>query len=329
MSKQLEKETILVVGGAGYIGSHMVRLLLEKSYEVVVLDDFSTGHRRLVGECRVVQGRLGDPALLDDLFTTHDISAVMHFAAFALVGESVQAPLKYYRNNVVETMRLIEGMLRNGVRRLIFSSTAAVYGEPQKIPITEDHRRRPTNPYGNSKLAVERMLADCDAAYGLKSICLRYFNAAGAHPSGTIGELHDPETHLIPLVLKAALADQAVKIFGGDYPTQDGTCVRDYVHVCDLAEAHLLALGALRDGGGSDIFNLGNSVGYSVRQVIAVASKITGKTIKAEECERRAGDPAILVADSSKVRKVLGWSPRFERLERIIESAWRWHCGPG
>jgi len=268
---------------------------------------------------------LGDSILLDRIFSGNRIDAVMHFAAFSLVGESVRAPLKYYRNNVAETIALIEAMVRFDVRRFIFSSTAAVYGEPDAVPIVEDHPCRPTNPYGNGKLAIERMLADCDAAHGLKSVCLRYFNAAGAHPSGKIGEMHDPESHLIPLVLKAALSSSSIHIFGNDYPTEDGTCVRDYVHVTDLAQAHLLALEALEDGGGSDTFNLGNSVGYSVRQVIRIAEKVAGKAVAQVECERRAGDPAVLVADSSRIRSVLGWRPRYEDLESIVETAWRWH----
>jgi UDP-glucose 4-epimerase len=319
------KKTVLVVGGAGYIGSHMVQVLLEKDYRVLILDNLSTGFRKLVVGGELVEGSLGDSILLDRIFSGNRIDAVMHFAAFSLVGESVRAPLKYYRNNVAETIALIEAMVRFDVKRFIFSSTAAVYGEPDAVPIAEDHPCRPTNPYGNGKLAIERMLADCDAAHGLKSVCLRYFNAAGAHPSGKIGEMHDPESHLIPLVLKAALSSSSIQIFGNDYPTADGTCVRDYVHVTDLAQAHLLAMEALEDGGGSDTFNLGNSVGYSVRQVIGIAEKVAGKAIAQVECERRPGDPAVLIADSSRIRSVLGWRPRYEDLESIVETAWRWH----
>lgn len=322
---QKDPKVTLVVGGAGYIGSHMVKLMMENGFQVIVLDNLSTGHRQLVEAGGFVQGSLGNAALLDRVFSKNDIGAVMHFAAFSLVGESVRTPLKYYMNNVSETLFLIDAMIRHQVKRFIFSSTAAVYGEPEKVPISEAQICRPTNPYGNTKLAVERMLADCDASYGLKSICLRYFNAAGAHPSGRLGELHDPESHLIPLVLKAALASSPIKIFGNDYPTSDGTCIRDYVHVCDIAQAHLLALNELEAGGESDIFNLGNNVGYSVRQVIEIAEKVTGRGIETIESERREGDPAVLVADSSKIRRKLGWQPQFEDLETIITTAWRWH----
>jgi UDP-glucose 4-epimerase len=316
---------ILVVGGAGYIGSHMVKQLLEDKYDVIVLDDFSTGHRQLVTGGELVEGRLGDKELLERLFGDNDISAVMHFAAFSLVGESVQLPLKYYENNVAQTACLLDAMIRHGVMRFIFSSTAAVYGEPEKTPIAEDHPCHPTNPYGTSKLTVESMLSDCDAAHGLHSICLRYFNAAGADASGTIGEMHDPESHLIPLVIKSALTGNSIKVFGTDYPTPDGTCLRDYVHVTDLAQAHLLALHALVDGASSTAYNLGNSVGYSVRQVIDLAGKVTGRDIHVLEDDRRAGDPAVLVADAGKIKRELGWRPKYEDLETIIETAWNWH----
>lgn len=319
-------EAVLVVGGAGYIGSHMVQLLLEQGHEVVVLDNLSTGHRRLVVGGRLVKGCLGDRKLLDGILSTHKIAAVMHFAAFSLVGESVQVPLKYYQNNVAETIALIERMLHHGVKRFIFSSTAAVYGEPEEIPIGEDHPCRPTNPYGFSKLCVERILSDCQAAYGLKSMCLRYFNAAGAHASGRIGEMHDPESHLIPLVLKSARSGKPVRIFGMDYPTPDGTCLRDYVHVADLAQAHLLALNALLEDAPGAVYNLGNSVGYSVRQVIDLAVKVTGKKINVIEDARRPGDPAILVAKADKIKRTLGWKPMYEDLKIILETAWRWHC---
>jgi UDP-glucose 4-epimerase len=315
---------ILVVGGAGYIGSHMVKALLQEGFEVLILDNLSTGYRELITGGTFVQGSLGDTGLLDSLFRSDPVDAVMHFAAFSLVGESVQNPLKYYRNNIGETVSLIEAMVRHGVRRFIFSSTAAVYGEPVKSPIGEDHPRQPTNPYGASKLCVERILEDCDRAHGLKSISLRYFNAAGAEPSGTIGEMHDPETHLIPLVLKSALSQGQVKIFGTDYPTPDGTCVRDYVHVTDLAQAHLLALRALLEGSESSAYNLGNSIGYSVRQVIELARKVTGRTIQAVEEQRRPGDPATLVADSGKIKRALNWKPEYEDLEQIIATAWKW-----
>lgn len=319
------KDKILVVGGAGYIGSHMVKLLLDRNYEVVILDNLSTGHRRLVTGGELIEGHLGDSRLLDRIFTDHRISAVMHFAAFSLAGESVGQPLKYYENNVAETVNLIDAMVRNKVMHFIFSSTAAVYGEPESIPIAEDHPCRLTNPYGASKFCVERILADCEIAYGLRSISLRYFNASGADPSGHIGEMHDPESHLIPLVLKSAIDEQPIKIFGTDYDTADGTCIRDYVHVNDLAEAHLLALNALMEGAASTVYNLGNSVGYSVKQVIDLACKITGKPIQVIEEKRRPGDPAILVADASKIKEAFKWEPKFENLETIIETAWKWH----
>lgn len=317
---------ILVVGGAGYIGSHMVRQLIKAHYDVVILDNLSTGNRKLVPAGDFVEGNLGDVGLLDRLFATHAIEAVMHFAAFSQVGESMHFPLKYYCNNVAETIALLDTMLRHDVKRFIFSSTAAVYGEPVAIPITENHPCAPTNPYGNTKLAVERMLADCDAACGLKSVALRYFNAAGADESGEIGEMHDPETHLIPIVLKAAAGRiDHIQVFGTDYPTSDGTCVRDYVHVNDLAQAHLLALDELLAGGQSAVYNLGSSSGYSVKEVIGKAEAITGKTIPVVEAPRRAGDPAVLVASSAKIKRELGWQPAYENLEKIIQSAWHWH----
>ncbi len=318
-------DKILVVGGAGYIGSHMVKTLLDNNYPVIVLDNLSTGHRQLLHGGEFIQGSLGDQALLNNIFSANRISAVMHFAAFSLVGESVQQPLKYYRNNISETLFLLEAMVRHRVSRFIFSSTAAVYGEPDYTPIDEDHPCRPTNPYGTTKLCVERALADCDSAHGLKSICLRYFNASGADDSGTIGEMHDPESHLIPLVLKNALAGKPVKIFGTDYTTPDGTCIRDYVHTTDLAQAHLLALRALLDGSSSCVYNLGNSVGYSVRQVIDLARKVIGQPIQAIEEQRRPGDPAVLVADSARIKSELNWAPQYEDLEKIIATAWRWH----
>ena len=318
--------TVLVVGGAGYIGSHMVKALLETSHDVVILDDLSRGHRDLVSGGTFVQGSAHDADLLDRLFTDHRIDAVMHFAAHSQVGESVTAPLIYYRNNIAATVELIDAMVRHHVRRFIFSSTAAVYGEPETTPITEAHPLRPANPYGVTKKTVERMLADCDTAHGIKSICLRYFNAAGADESGRIGERHDPETHLIPLVLKVATGEREnINIFGTDYPTPDGTCLRDYIHVSDLARAHLLALEVLLNNGDSTRYNLGNSKGYSVREVITLARRITGHSIPVKETGRRAGDPAVLVAGSEKIRKELNWRPRYENLKTIIETAWQWH----
>ena len=317
---------ILVVGGAGYIGAHMVRQLVNGQFDVVVLDNLSTGSRKLVQTVEFIQGNLGDSDLLDRLFAEQAFDAVMHFAAFSQVGESMHQPLLYYRNNLAETVALLDAMVRHDVKRFIFSSTAAVYGEPVTIPIAEDHPCAPTNPYGNTKLAVERMLADCDAAYGLKSAVLRYFNAAGADESGEIGELHDPETHLIPIVLRAAEGQiDHIRVFGTDYPTTDGTCIRDYVHVNDLAQAHLLALDALLDGGRSAIYNLGSSSGYSVREVIRKAEGVTGKKIPVVEAPRRPGDPAVLVASSEKIKRQLGWTPAYDNLEKIIQTAWNWH----
>ena len=323
--KNLNKK-ILVVGGAGYIGAHMVRQLSNARCDVVVLDNLSTGHRKLLQGGEFIQGNLGDSDLLDRLFAAHAFDAVMHFAAFSQVGESMHQPLLYYRNNLAETVALLEAMLRHDVRRFIFSSTAAVYGEPVAIPITEKHPCAPTNPYGNTKLAVERMLADCDAAYGMKFTALRYFNAAGADEAGEIGELHDPETHLIPIVLRAADGQiDHIRVFGTDYATTDGTCIRDYIHVNDLAQAHLLALDALLEGGDSATYNLGSSNGYSVNDVIGKAEAVTGKKIPFIEAARRPGDPASLVASSKKIQRDLGWSPVYDNLEKIIQTAWNWH----
>jgi len=322
----MKKENILVVGGAGYIGSHMVKDLLDADYDVITLDDLSTGHLELLPGGEFIEGSLGDTVLLDKLFSTHKISAVMHFAAFSLVGESVEKPLKYYRNNMATTAELLDSMIRHKVKRFIFSSTAAVYGEPVEIPITESHPCNPTNPYGRSKIAVERMLKDCDSAHGLKYISLRYFNASGADESGDIGERHTNETHLIPLILEVANGRREnINIFGTNYPTHDGTCIRDYIHVSDLTQAHLLALEALLSGGKSAVYNLGNNRGYSVREVIELARKLTGKPIPAIEADRRPGDPAILIASSDKIKKKLSWKPKFEDLENIIKTAWIWH----
>jgi UDP-glucose 4-epimerase len=322
----MKNTKVLVVGGAGYIGSHMVKDLLDAGYHVITLDDLSTGHRELLPGGEFVEGGLGDAVLLDKLFSTHKISAVMHFAAFSLVGESVEKPLKYYRNNMAATAELLDSMIRHNVKRFIFSSTAAVYGEPVDIPITESHPCNPTNPYGESKIAVERMLKDCDSAYGLKYISLRYFNAAGADKSGKIGERHRNETHLIPLVLEVAAGRREnIKVFGANYRTPDGTCIRDYIHVSDLSGAHLLALNSLLSGGDSAVYNLGNNRGYSVREVIELARKVTGKPIPAIEADKRPGDPAILIASSDKIKKNLGWKPEYEDLETIIKTAWKWH----
>ncbi len=322
----MKSKKILVVGGAGYIGSHMVKDLLDADYDVITLDDLSTGHLELLPGGEFIEGSLGDTVLLDKLFSTHKISAVMHFAAFSLVGESVEKPLKYYRNNMAATTELLDSMIRHKVKRFIFSSTAAVYGEPVEIPITESHPCDPTNPYGAGKIAVERMLKDCDSAYGLKYISLRYFNASGADESGDIGERHTNETHLIPLILEVAHGRREnIDIFGTNYPTHDGTCIRDYIHVSDLTQAHLLALEALLSGGKSAVYNLGNNRGYSVREVIELARKVTGKPIPVVEADKRPGDPAILIASSDKIKKTLGWKPKFEDLENIIKTAWVWH----
>jgi UDP-glucose 4-epimerase len=322
----MENKTVLVVGGAGYIGAHMVKALAAAGYRVIILDDLSTGHKEFAAGGRFVRGTLADQTVLDPLFSKNAIDAVMHFAAFSLVGESVQNPIAYYRNNLAGTISLLEAMIRFDVKRFIFSSTAAVYGEPRFVPITEDHPCTPANPYGATKLAVERLLKDCDLAYGLKYMSLRYFNAAGADPDGLIGERHQPESHLIPLVLKTALGEfPHIKIFGTRYPTPDGTCLRDYIHVNDLARAHLLALESLLGGGASAVYNLGNSKGYSVREVIALSRNITGCPIPTVETDNRPGDPAVLVAASEKIRRELGWQPEYEDLERIIQSAWKWH----
>lgn len=317
---------VLVVGGAGYIGTHMVAALLEAGHHPIVLDDLSKGHRELLPGGDFVFGNCGDAALVDGILKNDRIDAVMHFAAYSLVGESVQRPLDYWANNVGSTAILLQSMLRHGVKRFIFSSTAAVYGEPERIPIAEDARIAPTNPYGASKAAVERMLGEAHAASGLEYMTLRYFNAAGAHPSASFGERHRPETHLIPLVLQVATGERPhISIFGADYPTKDGTCLRDYVHVCDLADAHLAALDALAQGRRRfGIYNLGSSVGYTVREVIETARKITGHAIPVVEAARRPGDPAVLVAASDRARAELGWKPRFEALETIVETAWRW-----
>ncbi len=317
---------ILVVGGAGYIGSHMLRELLEKGYDPVVFDNLSTGHTWGVPSDRLVRGDLSDAADLERLFGHHRFAAVMHFASFIQVGESMTAPLKYYDNNVSNTINLLRAMERAQVRRFVFSSTAAVYGTPQTVPIVETFPLHPENPYGRSKLMVEEILADCEAAWGLRSARLRYFNAAGAHPSGEIGEAHDPESHLIPIILQVALGRRdAITINGDDYPTPDGTCIRDYIHVCDLASAHTLALNALLEDRGSMVYNLGNGKGYSIREVIDVCRQVTGHPIPVRIGPRREGDPARLVASPDKIVRELGWEPRHGDLEAIVKSAWKWH----
>ncbi|MFB2835375.1 UDP-glucose 4-epimerase GalE [Floridanema evergladense] len=323
------KPTILVTGGAGYIGSHAVQALQNSGYDVVILDNLVYGHRDIVENALKVElivGDTGDRALLDNLFSSRNIAAVMHFAAYAYVGESVTDPAKYYRNNVVGTLTLLEAMVAANVKKFVFSSTCATYGVPQTIPIPENHPQDPINPYGASKLMVERILADFDVAYDFKSVSFRYFNAAGADPNGLLGEDHNPETHLLPLVLMVALGKrESVSIFGTDYPTPDGTCIRDYIHVCDLADAHVLGLEYLLNDGDSNIFNLGNGSGFSVKEAIDAARKVTGKEIKAIECDRRPGDPPMLVGSSEKARKILGWQPQYGNIKDIIAHAWNWH----
>ncbi|MEL6495581.1 MAG: UDP-glucose 4-epimerase GalE [Cyanobacteria bacterium J06623_7] len=320
---------ILVTGGAGYIGSHAVLALQRNNYEVIILDNLVNGHRYIaetVLGAQLIVGDISDRPLLDRIFAEHEIAAVMHFAAYAYVGESVNNPAKYYHNNVAGTLALLEAMLAAGVKKLVFSSTCATYGVPERMPIVESDPQAPINPYGASKLIVERMLRDFDTAYGLKSVILRYFNAAGADPSGLLGENHEPEPHLIPLVLYTALGlRESISIFGTDYDTPDGTCVRDYIHVVDLIQAHLLGLDYLLGDRESNIFNLGNGDGFSVRQVIEVAKQVTGRNITAVECPRRPGDPAILVGSGAKATEILGWQPEYADLEQIIAHAWRWH----
>lgn len=316
---------ILVTGGAGYIGSHVVKALGEQGHEVSVYDNLSTGHREAVLCGDLVEGDLSDRPFLDRVIKEFRPEAVMHFAAFIEVGESVREPLKYYRNNTANTLNLLEAMTANGVRRLIFSSTAAVYGIPEKVPVDEGSPLLPITPYGSSKVTVEGVLRDMSQAGLLRYASLRYFNAAGAAPGGKIGEKHNPESHLIPLILKAAKGERgSIKIYGTDYPTPDGTCIRDYIHVDDLANAHLLALEYLMKGGGSDVFNCGYGRGFSVLEVVETAKRVTGIDFPLEETERRAGDPPLLVADSGKIRRMLGWTPRHDDLEYIISTAWEW-----
>jgi len=316
---------ILVVGGAGYIGSHMVKRLRRAGFEAVVADDLSSGHREAVLGAPLHVGDIGDAAFVDAVLRETRPAAVMHFASFIQVGESVADPAKYYRNNVAATQALLDGMRAHGVARFIFSSTAAIFGDPQYVPIDEAHPKAPINPYGRSKWFVEQMLEDYDRAYGLKSVCLRYFNAAGADPGGELGECHEPETHLIPLILQVASGRRPhITVYGEDYATADGTCVRDYIHVEDLCDAHLLALRGLLEGGGSARYNLGNGNGYSVREVIEAARRVTGHAIPVVAGERRAGDPPVLVADARAARETLGWQPRHAALDAIVAHAWAW-----
>lgn len=319
--------TIMVLGGAGYIGSHTVYALIERGEEVVIVDNLETGHIEAVHEkARFYQGDIRDRAFIDSVFDKEQIDAVIHFAANSLVGESMTDPLKYYDNNVNGTKVLLQSMVAHNIKKIVFSSTAATYGEPDRVPILETDRTEPTNTYGETKLSMEKMFKWTDVAHGVKYVSLRYFNACGAHESGQIGEAHSPETHLIPLVLQVPLGQrETINIYGDDYPTEDGTCIRDYIHVTDLAQAHILAVEYLMNGNDSNVFNLGNGVGFSVKEVIEVARKVTGHAIPAVISERRAGDPARLIASSDKAREVLNWQPAHADLEEIIASAWKWH----
>lgn len=317
-------KNILVIGGAGYIGSHMVRMLANQGYNPVVFDNLSKGHREAVANYPFELGDLGDKARLTEVFKKYGIEAVMHFAAFAEVGESVKEPSKYYHNNVAKVLDLLDALVENDIKYFVFSSTAATFGEPIRPKIDESHPQNPINPYGNTKLMVEKILADFDTAYGLKATALRYFNASGADDSGEIGESHNPETHLIPIVLQAAAGKRAsIKMFGTDYPTPDGTCVRDYVHVNDLARAHILALEKMFKDNVSERFNLGSGNGFSVAEIVKEAKRITDIDFTVEKAPRRDGDPAVLVADSAKAERILGWKPQYN-LTRIIETAWNW-----
>ena len=318
---------ILVCGGAGYIGSHAVHALVEKGEQVVIVDNLQTGHRGALNPAaKFYEGDIRDAAVLDKIFTENKIEAVIHFAANSLVGESMEKPLLYFNNNVYGMQVLLETMVRHGVDKIVFSSTAATYGEPKRVPIHEDDETCPTNTYGETKLTMEKMMKWVSRANGVRYVSLRYFNAAGALPDGSIGEDHKTETHLIPLILQVPTGRRDhITVFGDDYPTPDGTCLRDYIHVVDLADAHVLALEYLRKGGASDIFNLGNGQGFSVKEMIAAAEKATGRSIKVEIGARRAGDPAQLIASSEKARTVLGWKPQFTDVEQVIGTAWKWH----
>jgi UDP-glucose-4-epimerase GalE len=317
---------LLVTGGAGYVGGHAVRALLDAGHEVVVFDNLVYGHAETV-PCPLVVGDLSDRPALDRVLGGSRFDAVLHFAAYAYVGESVTEPGKYWRNNVAAGIELLDAMRAHDVARLVFSSTCATYGYPDAVPVTEDEPKKPESPYGESKLTFERVLASYAHAYDLRSVSLRYFNAAGARPDGTLGEDHEPETHLIPLVLRVAAGRApSIKVFGTDYPTPDGTCIRDYIHVDDLASAHILALTAMEEQGACKAFNLGTGRGYSVREVIEACRKVTGREIPVEEVARRPGDPAALYADNSKIRRQLGWNPVYDDAESIVETAWRWHA---
>ena len=318
---------ILVLGGAGYIGSHTALELVKSGRDVVIADSLVTGYNKAIPEkARFYQGDIRDFEFLDNLFQQEKIDAVIHFAAYSLVGESVANPLKYYGNNLYGTKILLEAMVKNNIDKIVFSSTAATYGEPENIPVLESDRTCPTNPYGETKLAVEKMFKWVAEAHGLRYVSLRYFNACGADENGIIGEAHNPESHLIPIILQVPNGKrETISIYGTDYDTPDGTCIRDYIHVTDLAQAHILAVKYLYNGGKSDIFNLGNGVGFSVREVIEKAKEVTQKDIKVVEESRRSGDPAVLIASSDKAKTVLGWKPEYDDLGTIIKTAWKWH----
>jgi len=318
---------VAVLGGAGYIGSHTVYELIDADHEVIIVDNLETGHMEAVHEkAKFYQGDLRDRTFVDSVFDQETVDAVIHFAANSLVGESMVDPLKYYDNNVCGTKVLLESMVAHGINKIVFSSTAATYGEPERIPIMEDDRTEPTNTYGETKLSMEKMFKWTAKAHDLRYVSLRYFNACGAHLSGSIGEAHAPETHLIPLILQVPNNQrEAINIFGEDYLTKDGTCIRDYIHVTDLAQAHILAVEYLAKGNDSNIFNLGNGIGFTVREVIETAREVTGHPIPAVVSERRAGDPAQLIASSEKAKTVLGWEPKYADLEVIIKTAWQWH----
>ena len=317
---------ILVTGGAGYIGSHTVRELRERGMDVVVYDNLSTGHIEAVGDTPFVKGDLFDVELLRKTFREYNVDSVIHFAAYSLVGESMTNPAKYYHNNVAGTLALLDAMLAENVKYLVFSSSAATYGDCGDGLITEDSPQNPTSVYGQTKLMMEQFMQDYDKAYGMKYVALRYFNAAGAHASGEIGEAHNPESHLIPLILQVANGKrEQINVFGDDYPTHDGTCIRDYIHITDLADAHIRALEYLKKGGKSTYYNLGNGNGFSVKEVIDTVEKVLGQPIKKQIVERRPGDPASLVASSEKIQRELGWKPKYDTLDSVVASAWKWH----
>jgi UDP-glucose 4-epimerase len=319
-------ENILVTGGAGYVGSYVCKTLSKKGYQPIVLDSFVCGHHEAVKWGPFIEGEISDRALLEDVFSTHDIHAVMHFGGFCYVGDSVQNPRDYYRNNVTATLALLEAMIDSEISSFIFSSSCTVYGEPEEFPIKETHPTNPISPYGRCKLMVEQILNDFSHAYGLKYISLRYFNAAGGDPDGELGEDHRPETHLIPLVLQTALGQRKeIEIYGDNYPTKDGTCVRDYIHIDDLAQAHVLGLERMLKGQSGGIYNLGNEIGHSVKEVIQMAGEVTGREIPCRVTDRRPGDPPVLIGSSRKAMAELKWAPRFGNLRTIIETAWQWH----